>query len=55
MFHGPKFLENITKKGNQDQCSKYVAIDAGHWMMHQNLEAVLAEMKLFVMSSEKMM
>jgi S-adenosylmethionine:diacylglycerol 3-amino-3-carboxypropyl transferase len=55
MFHGRKFLENITKKSVQDQCSKYVAIDAGHWMMHQNLEAVMTEIKAFMMSSEKMM
>lgn len=55
MFHGKKFLKNIESKGIKDSVSKYVPIDAGHWMVHQNLDAVMKEMKLFMQSTDKMM
>jgi hypothetical protein len=53
MFHGKKFLANISKKAVQDKCSKYAEIDAGHWMMHQNLEAVMAEVRSFIRSTDQ--
>lgn len=55
MFHGKKFLKNIEIKGNADLASKSVPINAGHWMVHQDLHAVMKEMKLFIQSTEKMM
>lgn len=51
MFHGKKFLEDIKMKSQNDSLSRYVEVNSGHWMMYQQLDTIIFEMKSFMMES----
>lgn len=53
MFHGPKFLTDISEKFLQDSCSKSLELDAGHWLMHQQTQKLIEEMKSFFLANER--
>jgi hypothetical protein len=44
MFHDKKFLKKLDESKN----SKHVALDAGHWMVYDDLDAVFNNLKNFL-------